>query len=110
MDVEHLKSKADNETYDIADATARAAINELNSKIGNLIKWTSASTVTTGASGNIALGISTSNLVLAVTADGYYVYPFRNSSGQWFAKVCNFDDLSHVNNTSISYRVCYIEF
>ena len=33
MDVEHLKSKADNETYDIADAEARAAISELNSKL-----------------------------------------------------------------------------
>jgi hypothetical protein len=26
MDVEHLKSKADNVTYDVADATARAAL------------------------------------------------------------------------------------
>jgi len=94
----------------MGSCASNTGLTNLNSKIGNLIKWTSASTVTTGSSGNIALGISPSNLVLAVTAEGYYVYPFRNSSGQWFAKVCNFDDLSHVNNTSISYRVCYVEF
>ena len=77
----------------------------LNSK---LVKWTSNGTATTGNSGNIALGINRNYLVLAVTVNGYYAYPFRNANGDWYAKVCQYENLEHLNNTQISYRVAYI--
>lgn len=59
MDVEHLKSKADNVTYDIADATARAAITELNSNLTKVINTSVSGLTCQKIAGIVNLTLST---------------------------------------------------
>ena len=111
MDVEHLKSKADNETYDIADAEARAAITELNSNLNNFVTSTvvTGTTTTTGA-----LSIPDELLskpIIDVYSNDQTVpmLVFRRARNYFTCYDATLTTPAPIRNTSVSVKVWYFD-
>ena len=111
MDVEHLKSKADNVTYDVADATARAAITELNSKLAGLVKYRNVTETTTNSGAfPIPSDLQLKPIIDVYASDANYpLFVFRRASNYFTVYGQDLTNPSPMRNTSVTLTVWYFD-